>query len=143
MGGEVDALVPFDFPSVSADRDVTERSEPPATIGENDANDPGGTWFAINGWLSWALGTLDGIVPDARAASSIHSSRWARGMRRRERTEDRKRNLSVAQCRHAIPVPLGGEAHRLGELLQRDRLLPAQVGGLAQDGLRHRRDVVG
>jgi len=27
---------------------------------------PGGVWFDLNGWLTWAYGTLDGIVPGAR-----------------------------------------------------------------------------
>ena len=27
---------------------------------------PGGVWFDLNGWLTWAYGTLDGVVPDAR-----------------------------------------------------------------------------
>ena len=26
----------------------------------------GGAWYAINGWLTWALGELDGVVPHAR-----------------------------------------------------------------------------
>ena len=25
----------------------------------------GGVWFDVDGWLTWALGTLDGVVPDA------------------------------------------------------------------------------
>jgi hypothetical protein len=28
---------------------------------------PGGVWYDINGWLTWALGSLDGVVPNARA----------------------------------------------------------------------------
>jgi hypothetical protein len=27
---------------------------------------PGGSWFDINGWLTWALGSLDGTLPHAR-----------------------------------------------------------------------------
>ena len=27
---------------------------------------PGGVWFDLNGWLTWAYGTLDGTVPGAR-----------------------------------------------------------------------------
>ena len=27
----------------------------------------GGAWYAVNGWLTWALGELDGVVPRARA----------------------------------------------------------------------------
>ncbi len=27
---------------------------------------PGGVWFDLNGWLTWAYGALDGIVPGAR-----------------------------------------------------------------------------
>ena len=26
----------------------------------------GGAWYAVNGWLTWALGDLDGVVPHAR-----------------------------------------------------------------------------
>jgi hypothetical protein len=28
---------------------------------------PGGAWFAVNGWWTWALGALDGVVPNAVA----------------------------------------------------------------------------
>ncbi|HEV3230434.1 MAG TPA: hypothetical protein VGY97_13240 [Solirubrobacteraceae bacterium] len=28
---------------------------------------PGGVWFDVNGWLTWSLGELDGVVPQARA----------------------------------------------------------------------------
>jgi hypothetical protein len=27
---------------------------------------PGGVWFDLNGWLTWAYGSLDGVVPGAR-----------------------------------------------------------------------------
>jgi hypothetical protein len=47
------------------DPGVTERSQPPSGIGDNNSNYVGGTWFAVNGWLTWALGTLDGVVPGA------------------------------------------------------------------------------
>ena len=47
------------------DPDVTERSEPPAGVGTNNAVFVGGVWYAVNGWLTWALGSLDGIVPNA------------------------------------------------------------------------------
>src|SRR5205085_6381534 len=49
------------------DPDVTEHSSPPQTIGGNGAVYVGGTWFAVNGWLTWALGTLDHTVPHAAA----------------------------------------------------------------------------
>ena len=26
----------------------------------------GGVWYSLNGWLTWAYGTLDGEVPGAR-----------------------------------------------------------------------------
>jgi hypothetical protein len=48
------------------DPDVTERSQPPGGVGDNNANYVGGTWFDVNGWLTWALGELDGVVPGAR-----------------------------------------------------------------------------
>ncbi len=47
------------------DPEVTELS-PPVGIGDNNSNYVGGVWFDINGWLTWALGELDGIVPHAR-----------------------------------------------------------------------------
>ena len=50
----------------SNDPDVTERSQPPGGVGDNNAIYVGGTWFDVNGWLTWSLGELDGIVPNAR-----------------------------------------------------------------------------
>jgi hypothetical protein len=47
------------------DPDVTEHSQPQNGIGGNAAVYVGGTWFAVNGWLTWALGTLDRVVPHA------------------------------------------------------------------------------
>src|SRR5439155_26460584 len=49
------------------DPGVTEHSQPSAGIGGNAAVYVGGTWFAVNGWLTWALGTLDRVVPHAAA----------------------------------------------------------------------------
>src|SRR5204863_9788301 len=37
-----------------------------AGVGDNHAVYVGGQWFAVDGWLTWALGTLDGLVPNAR-----------------------------------------------------------------------------
>jgi hypothetical protein len=48
------------------DPDVTERSQPPGGVGDNNSNYVGGTWFDVNGWLTWSLGELDGVVPRAR-----------------------------------------------------------------------------
>ncbi len=48
------------------DPDVTEKSATPVGVGDNNANYVGGTWFDVNGWLTWALGELDGVVPHAR-----------------------------------------------------------------------------
>lgn len=48
------------------DPDVTE-TDLPAGVGNNHAVFVGGVWFAVNGWLTWALGEADGVVPDARA----------------------------------------------------------------------------
>jgi Glycosyl hydrolase 36 superfamily, catalytic domain/Glycosyltransferase family 36 len=45
------------------DPDVTERTS--GGIGDNNANFVGGVWFAVNGWLTWGLGTLDRVVPHA------------------------------------------------------------------------------
>jgi hypothetical protein len=49
------------------DPGVTEHSAPEHTIGGNGAVYVGGTWFAVNGWLTWALAELDRVVPHARA----------------------------------------------------------------------------
>jgi Glycosyl hydrolase 36 superfamily, catalytic domain/Glycosyltransferase family 36 len=43
---------------------VTEHSPVP---GDGAAVFVGGVWYSLNGWLTWALGTLDGEVPGARA----------------------------------------------------------------------------
>src|SRR5262249_52470178 len=48
------------------DPGVTEGSLPPTGVGDNNANYVGGVWFDVNGWLTWALGELDGVVPQAR-----------------------------------------------------------------------------
>jgi Glycosyl hydrolase 36 superfamily, catalytic domain/Glycosyltransferase family 36 len=48
------------------DPDVTERSSPPGGVGDNNANYVGGVWFDVNGWVTWALGELDGVVQGAR-----------------------------------------------------------------------------
>jgi hypothetical protein len=38
-----------------------------AGVGDGHAVFVGGSWFAVNGWLTWALARLDGTVPGARA----------------------------------------------------------------------------
>jgi hypothetical protein len=54
-------------PSAS-DPDVTEHSVGGnGGVGDNHAVFVGGHWYAVDGWLTWALGALDGIVPNARA----------------------------------------------------------------------------
>jgi hypothetical protein len=46
---------------------VAEHSQPAVdSTGNNGAVYIGGTWYAINGWLTWALGTLGDSVPHAR-----------------------------------------------------------------------------
>lgn len=51
----------------AADPAVTEHSHPSTgAIGAGAAVYPGGSWYAVNGWLTWALGTLGATVPDAR-----------------------------------------------------------------------------
>jgi hypothetical protein len=51
----------------SSDPGVTERSSPAsAATGDNNAVFVGGSWYAVNGWLTWALGRLDGQLPGAR-----------------------------------------------------------------------------
>ena len=48
----------------SSDPGATEQTEPPIN---GSSEWPGGAWFAVNGWWTWALGELDGVVPDAAA----------------------------------------------------------------------------
>jgi len=46
----------------SNDPGASEQSEPPV----NDSTEwPGGAWYSPNGWMTWALAELDGVVPDA------------------------------------------------------------------------------
>jgi hypothetical protein len=46
------------------DPEVTERTF--AGLSPNNAVFPGGAWYSVNGWLTWALGNLAGTVPHAR-----------------------------------------------------------------------------
>jgi hypothetical protein len=51
----------------AADPGVTETSlGQNLGVGDNHAVFVGGSWFAVNGWLTWALADLDGIVAKAR-----------------------------------------------------------------------------
>ena len=46
---------------------VTERSRPQsAGLPDGHADYVGGVWYDVNGWLTWALGELDGVLPGAR-----------------------------------------------------------------------------
>jgi hypothetical protein len=48
------------------DPEVTEHSTPVITgTGDNSAVFVGGAWYSVNGWLAWALGELQGVVPGA------------------------------------------------------------------------------
>ena len=47
------------------DPDVTEFTDFDG-LGGNNAVFVGGAWYSINGWLTWALGELDGVVRRAR-----------------------------------------------------------------------------
>lgn len=49
------------------DPGVTERSAVSAGVGDGHAVYVGGSWYAVDGWLAWALGTLDHVLPAARA----------------------------------------------------------------------------
>jgi hypothetical protein len=60
------ALIGSSMSPARDDPDVTETTVYPGASGTNDAVYVGGVWYAINGWLTWALGELDGIVPGAR-----------------------------------------------------------------------------
>jgi hypothetical protein len=46
----------------SSDPGATEQTEPPVN---GSSEWPGGAWFAVNGWWTWALGELNGVVPNA------------------------------------------------------------------------------
>jgi hypothetical protein len=50
-------------PSAS-DPGVTQKNEPSVN---GSSEWPGGAWFAVNGWMTWALAELDGQVPHAAA----------------------------------------------------------------------------
>jgi hypothetical protein len=47
------------------DPNVTEHSTPTVGVGDNNAVYVGGSWYALNGTLVWALSRLDGVVPGA------------------------------------------------------------------------------
>jgi hypothetical protein len=46
----------------SSDPGAGEQTEPPVN---GSTEWPGGAWYAVNGWWTWALAELDGTVPDA------------------------------------------------------------------------------
>ncbi|MGI8609278.1 MAG: GH36-type glycosyl hydrolase domain-containing protein [Candidatus Dormibacteria bacterium] len=48
------------------DPGVTETYPVNPTLGGNNAVWPGSVWFDPNGWLTWAYGALDGVLPGAR-----------------------------------------------------------------------------
>ena len=51
----------------AADPGITEHGQLPAGgIAAGAAVFPGGAWYAVNGWLTWALGTVANEVPGAR-----------------------------------------------------------------------------
>jgi Glycosyl hydrolase 36 superfamily, catalytic domain/Glycosyltransferase family 36 len=47
------------------DPGATEKSSAVAGVGDGHAAFPGGSWYSLDGWLAWALGTLDHQVPHA------------------------------------------------------------------------------
>ena len=53
--------------SPAARRPRRDRAGGGPGIGGGNAVFVGGAWYAINGWLTWALGELDGVVPRAGA----------------------------------------------------------------------------
>jgi Glycosyl hydrolase 36 superfamily, catalytic domain/Glycosyltransferase family 36 len=60
-------------PAVIGSAQSPARDDPEVTettlysgVGSNNAVFVGGVWYAINGWLTWALAEQDGIVPNAR-----------------------------------------------------------------------------
>jgi hypothetical protein len=48
----------------SGDPGATEQSAPPIN---GSTEWPGGSWYAVNGWMVWALADEDGVVPGAAA----------------------------------------------------------------------------
>jgi Glycosyl hydrolase 36 superfamily, catalytic domain/Glycosyltransferase family 36 len=48
------------------DPGITEIGPPFLGVGDNASHYVGGVWFDVNGWLTWALGELDGVVGKAR-----------------------------------------------------------------------------
>jgi glycosyl hydrolase family 36/glycosyl transferase family 36 len=55
----------------AADPEVTEPRTATGPLGDagplvGASQFPGGVWFDVNGWLTWALSQLDGVVPHAR-----------------------------------------------------------------------------
>jgi len=61
-------------PGVTEKGPLPETGSPPDIFNQLTPNSPlqgadewpGGVWFDLNGWLTWAYGTLDGVVPGAR-----------------------------------------------------------------------------
>jgi hypothetical protein len=60
-------------PAVIGSAQSPSRDDPEVTettvytgVGSNNAVFVGGVWYAINGWLTWALGEQEGVVPGAR-----------------------------------------------------------------------------
>jgi hypothetical protein len=49
------------------DPGVTEHGTLSGGVGNGHAVFVGGSWYAVDGWLAWALGTLDRVLPAARA----------------------------------------------------------------------------
>jgi hypothetical protein len=47
------------------DPGITEKAAGIAGVGDGHAAFPGGSWYALDGWLTWALGTLEHQVPNA------------------------------------------------------------------------------
>ena len=75
--GGLGAPARFGTAQVPAFKDpgVTEHDTPPASLLSLGLSNspiqgadewPGGVWFDLNGWLTWAYGALDGVVPGAR-----------------------------------------------------------------------------
>jgi hypothetical protein len=52
--------------SPARDDPLVEERSTPGGVGDNNAVFVGGSWYAVDGWLTWALGELDGTVPNAR-----------------------------------------------------------------------------
>ena len=92
-------------------------------VGSNNAVYVGGAWYAVNGWLTWALGELEGVVPDApRARARRARAQHARRARDRVPRALGRRDLRRRRVQRALregPVARAGSTSRAGATTRR------------------------